>query len=233
MRAPANSWRCSTHPGRTSRPRPIRRSPPSRRACSWACPTNCCWGGCAPSAIARVKVNRGGSSLSFRVDFADGSRAAFKPAQTNLQTIPRKEVAAYRLNRLLGMNAVPPALPRDVSREELLDRLHPESAASLPRIQAETIFNPAGQDRRRVLLLDPRDPGQRPGHARGPADEQPVADAGHVHPAREAAAGRPAVRPGAVRLPHRQPRPLLGGQHQDVAGRDRACTSWTTPWRSS
>ena len=28
-------------------------------------------------AITRVKVNRGGSSLSFRVDFADGSRAAF------------------------------------------------------------------------------------------------------------------------------------------------------------
>jgi hypothetical protein len=96
-------------------------------------------------AIARVKFNRGGSSLSFRVDFADGSRAAFKPAQTNLQTIPRKEVAAYRLNRLLGMNAVPPALPRDVSREELLGRLHPESTPSLPRIQAETIFNPAGK----------------------------------------------------------------------------------------
>jgi hypothetical protein len=95
--------------------------------------------------IARVKVNRGGSSLSFRVDFADGSRAAFKPAQTNLQTIPRKEVAAYRLNRLLGMNAVPPALPRDVSREELLGRLHPESTDSLPRIQAQTIFNPAGR----------------------------------------------------------------------------------------
>jgi hypothetical protein len=92
-----------------------------------------------------VKVNRGGSSLSFRVDFADGSRAAFKPAQTNLQTIPRKEVAAYRLNRLLGMNAVPPALPREVSREELLAHLHPESAPALPRIQAETIFNPAGK----------------------------------------------------------------------------------------
>jgi hypothetical protein len=95
--------------------------------------------------IARVKLNRGGSSLSFRVDFADGSRAAFKPAQTNLQTIPRKEVAAYRLNRLLGLNAVPPAAPRAVSREEILERLHPESQGSLPRIQAETIFNPLGK----------------------------------------------------------------------------------------
>ena len=31
----------------------------------------------------RFKLNKGGSSLSFRVDFADGSRAAFKPMQTN------------------------------------------------------------------------------------------------------------------------------------------------------
>ena len=95
--------------------------------------------------IVRFKVNHGGSSLSFKVDFADGSRAAWKPAQTNTQTIPRKEVAAYRLNRLLGLNAVPPAAPRAVSREELLTRLHPESLPSLPRIKAETIFGPTGR----------------------------------------------------------------------------------------
>ena len=97
------------------------------------------------SPIVRVKLNRGGTSLSFRVDLADGSRAAFKPAQTNLQTIPRKEVAAYRLNRLLGLNSVPPAVPRAVSREDLLTKLHPESASALPRIQAETIFDPLGK----------------------------------------------------------------------------------------
>ncbi len=96
-------------------------------------------------AITRVKLNKGGSSLSFRVEFADGSRAAFKPAQTNLQTIPRKEVAAYRLNRLLGLNAIPPAIPRAISREELLAKLHPDSRGSVPRIQAETIFNLVGK----------------------------------------------------------------------------------------
>lgn len=95
--------------------------------------------------IVRMKLNRGGSSLSFRVDLADGSRAAFKPAQTNLQTIPRKEVAAYRLNRLLGLNAVPPAATRQVSRDELLRSLHPETLPALPRIQAETIFDPLGR----------------------------------------------------------------------------------------
>jgi hypothetical protein len=94
--------------------------------------------------IVRFKFNHGGSSISFRVDFADGSRAAWKPTQTNTQTIPRKEIAAYRLNRLLGLNAVPPAAPRAVSRDELYAHLHPESLEFLPRIKAETIFNPSG-----------------------------------------------------------------------------------------
>lgn len=95
--------------------------------------------------VSRFKLNHGGSSISFRVDFADGSRAAWKPTQTNLQSIPRKEVAAYRLNRLLGMNAVPPAAPRAVSREELFSHLHPDSVSALPRIQAETVFGPNGK----------------------------------------------------------------------------------------
>ena len=95
--------------------------------------------------ILGMKLSKGGSSLSFRVELADGSRAAFKPAQTNLQTIPRKEVAAYRLNRLLGLNAVPPAAPRMVSRDEMFAHLHPDSLAALPRIRAETIFNPMGK----------------------------------------------------------------------------------------
>jgi hypothetical protein len=94
--------------------------------------------------IVRFKLNHGGSSISFRVEFADGSRAAWKPTQTNTQTVPRKEIAAYRLNRLLGLNAVPPAAPRAVSRDELLSHLHPESLEALPRIKAETIFDANG-----------------------------------------------------------------------------------------
>ena len=95
--------------------------------------------------IVRFKLNHGGSSLSFRAEFADGSRAAWKPMQTNMQSVPRKEVAAYRLNRLLGLNAVPPAAPRAVLREELLGHLHPESLEKLPRIKAETVFGPDGR----------------------------------------------------------------------------------------
>jgi len=94
--------------------------------------------------IARFKLNHGGSSLSFRIDFADGSRAAWKPAQSNGQTVPRKEVAAYRLNRLLGLNAVPPSALRAVTRDELFDHLHPDSLPALPRIRAEAVFDSDG-----------------------------------------------------------------------------------------
>jgi hypothetical protein len=112
-------------------------------------------------AIVRAKLNKGGSSLSFRVDLADGSRAAFKPAQTNLQTIPRKEVAAYRLSRLLGLDAVAPAIPRMVGRDELFSRLHPDSLAQLARLRAETIFNPAGKTAGVMMYWIPviKDPG--------------------------------------------------------------------------
>ena len=94
--------------------------------------------------VLRMRLNKGGSSLSFRVDFADGSRAAFKPAQTNLQTIPRKEVAAYRLNRLLGLSAVAPATPRMLSRDDIFLHLQGDTEHLLPRIRAETIFDPHG-----------------------------------------------------------------------------------------
>ena len=95
-------------------------------------------------SVTRIKLNHGGSSLSFRIDFADGSRAAWKPAQTNAQTVPRKEVAAYRLNRLLGLNAVPPAASRAITREDLFGLLHPDSMPALPRIRSETIIGPSG-----------------------------------------------------------------------------------------
>ncbi len=81
--------------------------------------------------IVKAKLNKGGSSISFRVDFADGSRAAFKPEQINPQTVPRKEIAAYRINRMLGLNAVPPATRRTLHRDELIGRLPPEKRSEL------------------------------------------------------------------------------------------------------
>lgn len=95
--------------------------------------------------VKRLKFNRGGSSLSLRIDFEGGGRAAFKPDQTNFQSIPRKEVAAYRINRLLGLSSVAPAVAREFSREELIAAVDPEQRALLPRFFAEVLPNERGK----------------------------------------------------------------------------------------
>jgi hypothetical protein len=89
--------------------------------------------------ITRVKFNSGGSSISLRLDFDNGARAAFKPRQTNWQTIPRKEVAAFRVNRLLGLNSVPPSMGRLFRYDDLLQHVDPQQRYVLPRLRAEII----------------------------------------------------------------------------------------------
>jgi hypothetical protein len=111
--------------------------------------------------IAQAKLNKGGSSISFRLDFVDGSRAAFKPEQINPQSVPRKEVAAYRINRWLGFNAVPPATMRTFHRDDLVGKLPPESPYLAKRIEAETLFDAEGFTRGEVsywipVILDSR-----------------------------------------------------------------------------
>ena len=98
----------------------------------------------ANGQVVKAKLNKGGSSISFRLDFADGSRASFKPEQINPQTVPRKEIAAYRLNRLLGMNRVAPATHRTLHRDDLVGKLPPEMAFLASRIDAETTFDEEG-----------------------------------------------------------------------------------------
>ncbi len=105
--------------------------------------------------IVKAKLNKGGSSISFRLDFADGSRAAFKPEQTWPQTVPRKEIAAYRINRWLGFNAVPPATSRTFHRDELIGHLPPEAAFLATRINNETTFDDEGFTRGEVSFWIP------------------------------------------------------------------------------
>ena len=105
--------------------------------------------------IVQAKLNKGGSSISFRLDFADGSRAAFKPEQTNPQTVPRKEIAAYRINRMLGLNRVPPATARSVNKDELLGKLPPDAQFVATRIMAETLFDEEGFTRGEVSYWIP------------------------------------------------------------------------------
>jgi hypothetical protein len=75
--------------------------------------------------VVRVKLNHGGTSLSLRLDFEGGGRASFKPEQTFFQSNPRFEIAAYRLDRLLGIGHVSPAFAREFTVEELIAALDP------------------------------------------------------------------------------------------------------------
>jgi hypothetical protein len=85
----------------------------------------------------RARFNQGGSSISIRLDLASGGRAAFKPDQTNLQSVPRRDVAAYRVARLLGLPNVAPSIPGELQRTALMDVFEPASREWLPRFQAE------------------------------------------------------------------------------------------------
>lgn len=71
--------------------------------------------------VVGTKVNRGGSSLSLRIDLDTGGRAAFKPEQTWTQSRPRKEIAAYRIDRYLHIGRVPPAVARSFEVDAVLD----------------------------------------------------------------------------------------------------------------
>lgn len=90
-------------------------------------------------AIESVKFNRGGSSISLRIDFDNGSRAAFKPRQTSLHSVPRYEVAAFRVNRLLGLSTVAPAIGRKLAVADLLGKLREDSVVFAPRMTAEML----------------------------------------------------------------------------------------------
>jgi hypothetical protein len=89
--------------------------------------------------VVRVKFNRGGSSLSLRIDFDNGTRAAFKPEQVHPQSNPRREIAAFRLDRLLGLNRVPPAVGRTFTVDEIVAAVPPGERFKLPRLDEEAI----------------------------------------------------------------------------------------------
>lgn len=91
------------------------------------------------SPVTAAKLNRGGSSLSLRLDFESGSRAACKPVQVHMHSQPRREIAAYRLNRLLGLSSVPPAAGRRFTVAEVADRFRADKPRDRTRFLAEAV----------------------------------------------------------------------------------------------
>ena len=70
-------------------------------------------------AAPRTLKSIGHTSVVFRVDFADGSRAAYKPESKRGHKRYRGEVAAFRLAKLLGLPNVPAAGVRVFPRAAL------------------------------------------------------------------------------------------------------------------
>jgi hypothetical protein len=83
----------------------------------------------AATPIVKVKLNHGGSSLSLRIDFASGARAAFKPLQIHPQSDPRREIAAFRIDRLLRIGRVPPAKSAAFSVDDVIAAIEPSGRA--------------------------------------------------------------------------------------------------------
>jgi hypothetical protein len=94
----------------------------------------------AASPLTRVKLNHGGTSLSLRLDFASGARAAFKPLQIHPQSDPRREIAAYRIDRMLGIGHVPPAKSAVFAVDDVIAAIDPAGRAyAASRITDEAI----------------------------------------------------------------------------------------------
>lgn len=64
--------------------------------------------------IISLERGRGGRSVAFRVTLASGARAYFKPEQTFSGTHWNAEIAAFHLDRLLGLNRTAPSTGRVV-----------------------------------------------------------------------------------------------------------------------
>lgn len=62
--------------------------------------------------VAAIKKGSGGRSLAFKLTFTDGTEAYFKPAQSFSGANWYAEVAAYHLDRVLGLGRVPPVVSR-------------------------------------------------------------------------------------------------------------------------
>jgi hypothetical protein len=69
--------------------------------------------------VARLELNRAGTTVKFKAVMADGTRASLRPAQSNEAGYFKADVAAYRLSRALGLGTVAPACIRTVTREQI------------------------------------------------------------------------------------------------------------------
>jgi len=71
------------------------------------------------SPIAAVKKGKGGRSLAFQITLEDGTKGYFKPKQDFSAAHWYSEIAAYYLDRALGLGRVPPTTGRTLPWDAL------------------------------------------------------------------------------------------------------------------
>lgn len=69
--------------------------------------------------IVRIQRGGGGRSIGFKIWLADGTRAYFKPEQSAGSTRWYAEVAAYHLDRALGLGRTSPSVVRTIGYDRL------------------------------------------------------------------------------------------------------------------
>jgi hypothetical protein len=84
----------------------------------------------ASGSIVEITPNRGGATVTLRIRFADGARAVFKPEQTHSASNFAAEIAAYHVDRLLGLGRTAAVAGRAIGENHL--RQHLEHADSTP-----------------------------------------------------------------------------------------------------
>lgn len=70
-------------------------------------------------AVLHARKGTGGRTLAFKLELADGTRGYFKPEQQVSSAHWYAEVAAYYLDRALGLGRVPPVVSRRVRWDKL------------------------------------------------------------------------------------------------------------------
>lgn len=73
----------------------------------------------AHQAIKTVERGRGGRSLGFKITLLDGTQGYFKPEQTFSAAHWYSEIAAYHLDRQLGLGRVAPSVSRSFAWSDL------------------------------------------------------------------------------------------------------------------
>ena len=87
----------------------------------------------------------GSSSIVFKTALENGTDASFRPRTLDHMRGHLAEVAAYRISRTLGMDNVPPAVLRRLSRGEIRGRLNPDYALEWESMDADIAWDPDGR----------------------------------------------------------------------------------------